>query len=62
MFKTALLSFAVVAAGFNAAHAEVVVFSKIDTEGGVSGQIILQLLETGGNLGEIISQCRKPQA
>lgn len=45
MFKTALLSFAVVAAGFNAAHAEVVVSSKIDTEGGVLGQIILQVLD-----------------
>lgn len=48
MFKTALRSLLLVVAGVSAAQADVVVSSKIDTEGGVLGQIILQLLNHAG--------------
>ncbi|WP_018001245.1 ABC transporter substrate-binding protein [Paracoccus sp. N5] len=48
MLKPVSLSLIAFAAGFGTAHAEVVVSSKIDTEGGVLGQIILQVLDHAG--------------
>lgn len=45
LFSLSVIAFA---AGLGAAHAAVVVSSKIDTEGGVLGQIILQVLEHAG--------------
>lgn len=45
MFKSLLLPMAVLTVGLGAAQAEVTVSSKIDTEGGVLGQIILQVLD-----------------
>lgn len=48
MLKPVSLSFIAFAAMFGAADAEVVVSSKIDTEGGVLGQIILQVLDHAG--------------
>ncbi|RWR05772.1 glycine betaine ABC transporter substrate-binding protein OsmF [Paenirhodobacter populi] len=47
MFKFAMLPLAIVAS-LSAANAQVVVSSKIDTEGGVLGQIILQVLNHAG--------------
>ncbi|MDQ7777871.1 glycine betaine ABC transporter substrate-binding protein OsmF [Paracoccus aminovorans] len=48
MLKPVLLSLVAFAAGLGTAQAEVVVSSKIDTEGGVLGQIILQVLDHAG--------------
>lgn len=48
MPKPVSLSFIAFAATLGAAQAEVVVSSKIDTEGGVLGQIILQVLDHAG--------------
>lgn len=48
MLKPVPLAIIALAAGLGAAHAQVVVSSKIDTEGGVLGQIILQLLDHAG--------------
>lgn len=45
---TAVSAAAVLIGGLAAAQAQVVVSSKIDTEGGVLGNIILQALEAGG--------------
>jgi len=45
---TAVAAAALLAAGIGSASAQVVVSSKIDTEGGVLGQIILQALENAG--------------
>lgn len=47
MFRSVLLSLSLLA-GSGAAQAQVTVSSKIDTEGGVLGQIILQLLDHAG--------------
>ncbi|MBT0782429.1 ABC transporter substrate-binding protein [Paracoccus sp. pheM1] len=48
MLKPVSLAIIALAAGLGTAHAQVVVSSKIDTEGGVLGQIILQLLDHAG--------------
>ncbi|WP_449044776.1 glycine betaine ABC transporter substrate-binding protein OsmF [Paracoccus versutus] len=48
MLKPVPLAIIALAAGLGTAHAQVVVSSKIDTEGGVLGQIILQLLDHAG--------------
>ena len=48
MLKPVSLSFIAFAATLGAAQAQVVVSSKIDTEGGVLGQIILQVLDHAG--------------
>lgn len=48
MSKLALFSVAAVIGCLGAANAQVVVSSKIDTEGGVLGQIILQVLDHAG--------------
>ena len=49
MLKPAIISLALAAGlGLGPAQAQVTVSSKIDTEGGVLGQIILQLLDHGG--------------
>ena len=48
MLKPVSLSFIAFAATLGAAQAEVVVSSKIDTEGGLLGQIILQVLDHAG--------------
>ncbi|MGP9821100.1 glycine betaine ABC transporter substrate-binding protein OsmF [Salinarimonas sp. NSM] len=45
---TTLAAAAILAGGAAAAHAQVVVSSKIDTEGGVLGNIILQALDEAG--------------
>ena len=48
MLKPVSLAIIALAAGLGTAHAQVVVSSKIDTEGGVLGQIILQVLDHAG--------------
>lgn len=48
MLKPVSPAIIALAAGLGTAHAQVVVSSKIDTEGGVLGQIILQLLDHAG--------------
>lgn len=48
MSRTSLLATLAFTAGLGTAQAQVVVSSKIDTEGGVLGQIILQVLDHAG--------------